>query len=195
MQLAEQHREEEREHEMRKARQRQSIPLSVPTPPQKKRLFAGLARWLMPCPHARSKAKNNPIGAYQQEIRYWTRLVLIVLGLLVSVVILVMKEASEGLLDAKISFVTDPQFFGETLLTNSTIAGNGSKRITGAKSYGWNAFGCFLGLNLLFVAIAFFPVTHRPLSGGSGIAEAKATLNGKNSVLGEVAELGIMLFE
>lgn len=178
MQLAEQHREEEREHEMQKARQRRSIPISVPIPPQKKRLFAGLARWLMPCPHARSKTKNNPIGAYQQEAQYWTRLVLILLGFVISVVIFVMKEASEELLDAKIRFVTDPQLFGETSLTNSSIAGNGSKRITGAKSYGWNAFGCFLGLNLLFVAIAFLPVTHRPLSGGSGIAEAKATLNG-----------------
>ena len=39
-------------------------------------------------------------------------------------------------------------------------------------------FGCFLGFNVFFTVLAFLPVMYRPMSGGSGIAEAKATLNG-----------------
>ena len=36
----------------------------------------------------------------------------------------------------------------------------------------------FMGFNIIFALIAFLPVAYRPVSGGSGIAEAKATLNG-----------------
>ena len=112
-----------------------------------------MARWLVACPKARSKTRKNPIGAYQQEVLYLRRFVLIVLGLVVALVVLCIRKAFGALLETKLEFVIDLERSG-------------------------TAFGSFLGFNLLFASIAVLPVLYRPVSGGSGIAEAKAILNG-----------------
>ncbi|VEU44418.1 unnamed protein product [Pseudo-nitzschia multistriata] len=181
-QLANRYKEERQQHEEHLEEMRRRSTIVLPAPPQKKRIFAGLARWLVACPSARSKTKNNPIGTYQQEVRYWTRLILILLGLIISAVIFIIKKLSDFLLETKLKLVTDPVLFGnttahdESLLT--TVANAGKKPLPVMGYFGWKAFASFLGFNLFFVTIAFMPVTYRPLSGGSGIAEAKATLNG-----------------
>jgi len=96
---------------------------------------------------------HDPMHLYHKRSRYMLRFVLVGIGLLCSILAWGIIEASERLLNAKLNFVdkhTD------------------------------RAFVVFVFLNLLFAFLSFVPVAFQPVSGGSGIAEAKAVLNGIN---------------
>jgi H+/Cl- antiporter ClcA len=175
-----------------------------------------MIRWLISFPTSRARTKNNPIGAYQQELRYWTRLVLVLVGLVSAIVIWCIVNISNLLLTKKNNFVTNTirynnnynytSFFSSSfsnnnmtmtnLSTSNFITKAGNVNVTAASHaatefvinngtgndstnyYGLSSFAYFIGFNILFTIFAFIPVAYRPLSGGSGIAEAKATLNG-----------------
>ncbi|OEU12785.1 Voltage_CLC-domain-containing protein [Fragilariopsis cylindrus CCMP1102] len=78
------------------------------------------------------------------------------------------------------NFLTDG--FGDVNVTAASdaatdfVINNGAGN--GTNYYGLSSFAYFIGFNMLFTFLAFIPVAYRPVSGGSGIAEAKATLNG-----------------
>ena len=84
-------------------------------------------------------------------------MVVVAIGVIMSVVSLCVSYASESLLDVKISWALRQSAKGSQLGTG---------------------FAIFLGMNLLFAVCAFLPVAYRVNSAGSGIAEAKAVLNG-----------------
>jgi len=113
------------------------------------RRFTELRKWFT----CRGRQKEDPISAFRRDTQWVTRIVLIVIGFLSSCVGFCVSIGSDKLLEAKINFTTnavgDPAHFGE-----------------------------FIGFNLAFAFIAFLPVAYRPVSAGSGIAEAKAVLNG-----------------
>ena len=89
--------------------------------------------------------------------RWVSRMVVVAIGVIMSVVSLCVSYASESLLDVKISWALRQSAKGSQLGTG---------------------FAIFLGMNLLFAVCAFLPVAYRVNSAGSGIAEAKAVLNG-----------------
>ena len=175
-------------------------------------LFSDTYRLLFPIPFLLTPPSLRIYqGAYQQEILYWTRLVLILVGLVSAIVIWCIVKLSELLLVTKNDFVTNPIQYdnnynyttfssSNTDMTNLSTSnfltdGFGNVNVTAASDaatdfvinngadngtnyYGLSSFAYFIGFNMLFTFLAFIPVAYRPVSGGSGIAEAKATLNG-----------------
>jgi hypothetical protein len=110
-------------------------------------------RQLFSCQIPRRQNKGNPMRNFQLDSQLVTRIVLFSIGVLMSVVGFIISEGSDKLLELKIDFA----------------------RRNGDDLQG---FGIFISLNLLFGVVAFLPVAYRPMSAGSGIAEAKAVLNG-----------------
>jgi Voltage gated chloride channel len=141
---------------------RVSQPDMAPTRKQfRTRPFIGCLRKFLSLPRSRANTgPDHPVNTLQQDTRILTRIVLIVLGISVSLLSKAVGESMNALLYWKLSYVT----------TSGSHYDNGDSPPRG--------FGTFLGFNLLFVTLAFLPILYRPVAAGSGIAEAKAVLNG-----------------
>ncbi|CAB9509901.1 Chloride transport protein 6 (Partial), partial [Seminavis robusta] len=99
-------------------------------------------------------------GAYisaVRDARLMMRVMIAAIGILMSVVGFGILRSSEKLLEWKLDQSTE------------LLEENNNK---------YSSFGFFIGMNILFGFLAALPVLFRPLSAGSGIAEAKAVLNG-----------------
>ena len=94
----------------------------------------------------------------------------VVIGVAVGVASFCVKQLSNVLLKAKNNFVTDPARFHNA---NDSEAGGDT-----TANFALISFFYLLGINIVLAVLAFLPVAYRPASGGSGIGEAKATLNG-----------------
>ena len=113
---------------------------------------------------------RNPIRLWLAQTRFTRRILLASIGFIMSVVGFGVAVSAEKLLEQKLNFVLMPGQFNTS---------DGAPTALG--------FVIFFLFNLLFAFLAFLPTAFRPMSAGSGIAEAKAVLNG--ILLPQVTEL------
>ena len=102
---------------------------------------------------ANTRGIEDPMREFQLDTRMLTRVVIATIGFVMSIVGFCVSASSIKLLDAKIAWVTG---MGE----------------------GGLGFVAFTASNVVLALLAHVPVSYRPVSAGSGIAEAKAVLNG-----------------
>lgn len=138
----------------------------LPSGPQQMERKIGWVRWLCQFPMARRHTKNNPIGTYQQEVRYWIRLLLILIGIVSAVVIWCILNCSETILKHKLQLVSNPTRFGSITMntTTATDTGTGTESsksnvrtmIEAAsafalknQNYGLSCFGYYFGFNMV----------------------------------------------
>lgn len=126
------------------------------------RWVTAVRRWFFTCPRDRRGNVANPVRTYQMDTQFVTRCVLIAIGFTMSVVGFAVAVGANKLLLAKIEYSLQPTIDSE-VHTEPFVTG----------------YTRFVLLNLLFGLLACLPVAYyRPVSAGSGIAEAKAILNG-----------------
>lgn len=97
-----------------------------------------------------------------EKEREWMQwLVIVVIGFLMAVIGITISRAADTILDMKLD--ASLEWF---------------ERADEVDNYWYYGLAEHVGLSSLLAIMAFVPVALKPVSGGSGIAEAKATLNG-----------------
>ena len=97
---------------------------------------------------------GEPINDVNKDVQFIIKIMIIMIGVVMSIVGFCISQASEKLLDVKIHYATHNKY----LVDHRNDIG----------------FVFFLGCNLILACLAYVPILHRPYASGSGIAEAKA---------------------